>query len=106
MPHTGGPPPIGMPVPPVHTPEYSGLYPPYRGPGIGRPMYYTTYYAYPTPGMPMTGAGYISRPQPSAMFVQPSATTRGPPSTLDGNQRYYPGATTYSSQAGLQVSLV
>ncbi|KAF9936905.1 hypothetical protein BGZ65_001948 [Modicella reniformis] len=104
MPHTGGPPPVGMPTPPVHTPAYSGVYQPYRGYGIGRPMYYTTYYTYPAPGMPIAGSGFIPRPQPGAVFVQPGAGTRGPPVNLDGNQGYYPGATTYSSQVAHQCN--
>ncbi|KAF9365002.1 hypothetical protein BGX34_011761 [Mortierella sp. NVP85] len=102
LPHTGGPPPIGMPALPMHTSEYGGMYQPYRGPGIGRPMYYPTYYTYPMPGMPMAGTGFVPRPQHGAMFIQPSSATRGPTSTPDYSQGYYPGVTTYNNQVAHQ----
>ncbi|KAF9134303.1 hypothetical protein BGW39_007472 [Mortierella sp. 14UC] len=78
---------------------YGHGYQSYRGPGVGRPIYYPPYYGYP--GMPMAPHGYYGPPpplQPATMMSQPGGAPRGPPASSEGNQPYYHGPGMYNPQ--------
>ncbi|KAF9903072.1 hypothetical protein EC991_004246 [Linnemannia zychae] len=83
-----------------HGHGYGHGYQSYRGPGVGRPIYYAPYYGYP--GMPMAPHSYYGPPpssQPVTMMNQPGGAPRGPHASSDGNQSYYNGPGAYNQQA-------
>ncbi|KAG0282340.1 hypothetical protein BGZ96_000583 [Linnemannia gamsii] len=89
----------GAPAGP-HGYGYGQSYPPFRGSNVGRPMYYTPYHGYP--GMPVPSHGYYGPPPPqmSTMLVQPGSAPRGPPSSTEAGQSYYPAPGVYNQQQG------
>ncbi|KAI1315037.1 hypothetical protein EDD11_001376 [Mortierella claussenii] len=92
--HPIGPPAVDMPTPPTRISDYRRGYTPYRG--LGRPMYYTTYYAYTPQGMPVAGPGFV--PQPGAMYVPPGGASRGSTMSPYSAPGLYQGNTPYGNQ--------
>ncbi|KAF9089559.1 hypothetical protein BGX23_006591 [Mortierella sp. AD031] len=93
-------PAIPRPPAPSAAPHGSGYGPgfqPYRGPGVGRPMYYPPFYGYG--GVPVPLGYYPPPPQPASMLGQPGATPRGPPTSSDNGQAYYQGPAPYNNRA-------
>ncbi|KAK3806007.1 MAG: hypothetical protein JOS17DRAFT_768070 [Linnemannia elongata] len=77
---------------------YGHEYPPFRGPNVGRPMYYPPYYG--CLGMPMPPHGFYGPPPPpsATMMGQPVVSPRGPPSSTEAGQPYYSAHGVYSQQ--------
>ncbi|KAF8928879.1 hypothetical protein BGZ47_001379 [Haplosporangium gracile] len=91
----------GAPAGP-HGYGYGHGYSPFRGPNVGRPIHYPPYYGYP--GMPMVPHGYygLPPPHPATMMGQPGAPPRGPPSSTETGQSYYPAPGVYNQQGSQQ----
>jgi hypothetical protein len=87
----------GKPAGP-HGHGYTQGYPPFRGPNVGRTLYYPPYYVYP--GMPMPSHGYFGPPSPqtATMMGPPGAAPCGPPSSTEAGQPYYPVPGVYNQQ--------